>query len=124
MTGVLLISIMILSDAGHDLLMARAMKQIDAGRLLDSLRLLGIAKRAFGNPAFLAAIVMATLQFATFLALLSFSDLSFIVPTSALVYVLSTLGAYFLLRERVTALRWAGVGLIAIGATLVSLSRV
>lgn len=123
MTAAFLIAIMIFSDAAHDLLMARAMTEIHAGSLLDSWRLLSVTGRAFRNATFLFAIVAATVQFGAFLTLLSFSDLSFVVPTAALVYVLSTLGARFLLDERVSLLRWAGIGFVAAGAALVSLSQ-
>jgi drug/metabolite transporter (DMT)-like permease len=48
---------------------------------------------------------------------------SLIWPLTALGFVLTALAAKFILREEVSWLRWSGVILIVIGATLVSYSE-
>jgi drug/metabolite transporter (DMT)-like permease len=53
--------------------------------------------------------------------LLSMTDLSFAVPVSAVTYVMETVLAKYLLKERVSGLRWAGAALVICGVTLVSL---
>ena len=53
---------------------------------------------------------------------LSRVDLSYAYPLLALNMVLVTLGARFVLGERVSRLRWAGVALIALGIALVAVS--
>lgn len=53
---------------------------------------------------------------------LSRVDLSYAYPLLALNMVLVTLGARFVLGERVSRLRWAGVALIAAGIALVAAS--
>ncbi len=47
--------------------------------------------------------------------------LSFAVPVTAVTYVLETVLAKYLLKERVTWLRWAGASLVICGVALVSL---
>jgi len=54
--------------------------------------------------------------------LLSWADVSFVVPATALSYVSGALGAKFLLNEHVATARWAGVLLVCLGVTLISLS--
>jgi drug/metabolite transporter (DMT)-like permease len=42
-----------------------------------------------------------------------------VVPATAANYIVGTLGAKFLLKERVSKARWAGMLLVAAGVTLV-----
>jgi drug/metabolite transporter (DMT)-like permease len=62
-----------------------------------------------------------TVSFYTFLTLLSREAISFAVPATALSYVAGALGARFLLGERVSLRRWAGVILVCLGVALASL---
>jgi len=54
------------------------------------------------------------------LVVLSRASLSFAYPFAALTYVLILLFDAFVLNETVPALRWAGVGFIAVGIFLIS----
>ncbi len=56
------------------------------------------------------------------LALLSWADLSYVLPVTATSYALSALAGAIYLRERVTHLQWAGIAVITIGAGLVALT--
>ena len=60
-------------------------------------------------------------SFFAFIALLSVADLSFAVPATAVSYVLETVLAKYVLKERVTLVRWAGASLVACGVALLSL---
>ena len=61
------------------------------------------------------------ISFFAFMKLLSMTDLSFAVPVSAVTYVMETVLAKYLLKERVNGLRWAGAALVICGVALVSL---
>jgi len=54
--------------------------------------------------------------------LLSWADVSIVVPATALSYVTAAFGAKYLLHEDVAPLRWAGVFLVCAGVALLSLS--
>jgi uncharacterized membrane protein len=54
------------------------------------------------------------------LLLLSWHPVSFVIPVSALSYVVGTLGAKYILGEEVSAARWAGVILVRAGVALVA----
>ena len=56
----------------------------------------------------------------TRMALLGWADLTYVLPVTALGYVLSTALAAAFLGEVVSAKRWAGTALIVIGTALVS----
>ena len=55
------------------------------------------------------------------MALLSWADLSYVLPVTSVGYVLVALSGRFLLNEQITPRRWAGILLIMSGVALVSL---
>ena len=64
-------------------------------------------------------VAMMTLAFFSLLLLLSFEEVSFVVPVTALSYLVGALGGIFFLGERVERQRWIGILLVCIGVTLV-----
>jgi drug/metabolite transporter (DMT)-like permease len=79
--------------------------------------------RAMFDPFVALGVVLLIVSLLTRMALLSRADLTFILPVTAVGYVLATvLGKYFL-HEVVTPDRWAGTLLIFIGAALVSSTK-
>ncbi len=115
-----LVAVMVSADVASDLLMAQGMKQVGQTMDLNFWYLLRLPSRALRNSSFLGAVTLAAVHFAAFLALLSFWDLSLVIPMGALVYVLGTCAARIFLGESVTLLRWAGVCLIAAGVAIAS----
>ena len=54
------------------------------------------------------------------MALLSWADLSYVLPVTSVGYVLVAIAGKVLLHEQVTLKRWAGIALIVAGVALVS----
>jgi drug/metabolite transporter (DMT)-like permease len=54
------------------------------------------------------------------MALLSWADLSYVLPVTAIGYVLVALAGKLLLHEQISVQRWAGITLIVAGVALVS----
>jgi uncharacterized membrane protein len=54
------------------------------------------------------------------MTLLSWADLSYVLPVTSAGYVLAALAGKLFLREQITPGRWIGIGLIMLGVTLVS----
>lgn len=73
------------------------------------------------NPYVFVGVVFLGVFFFLYLAALSWADLSFILPLTAMSYFFATLLAKFILGEEVTWLRWAGTIIIIIGITIISL---
>jgi bacterial/archaeal transporter family protein len=111
----------ILSTSAGEVLITRGMKQIGEISSLRLGTLLKIAVKVLSNPSFLAGLACMAASYFSFLAALSGADMSFIVPITSLAYVVSSLGARFILKESINLMRWAGVLLVCAGATLVSL---
>ena len=61
-----------------------------------------------------------TIAFYSLLVLLSWQPVSFVIPASALSYVVGTLGAKYILREQISGARWAGVLFVCAGVGLVA----
>lgn len=108
------------ADTTGNLCLTRGMKQIGAITTWTPRALLGVLRRAARTPILAAGIACFTVAFFAFLALLSWADLSFVLPVTAISYVMNTVGARLVLRERVTGARWAGTVGIALGVALIS----
>jgi drug/metabolite transporter (DMT)-like permease len=76
--------------------------------------------RSMLDPGIALGIAMLILALLVRLALLSVADLSFILPMTAIGYVLAALLGRFFLHEAVSPQRWLAVTLIFAGAALVS----
>lgn len=122
MIGWVFIAMMVLADSGSDILMAHGMRQVIDPPQRGLARLVAIMTAALRNPSLLGAAALGIVHLAAFLALLSFWDLSLVIPAAALDYVVGTVGARFLLGEAVSPLRWTGVCLISVGVALASVS--
>ena len=75
---------------------------------------------AIATPWVAIGIVLLAGFFATYLAALSFADLTYVLPATSLGYVLMALMAKFLLHEHVPLNRWLGIALIVVGVGFVS----
>jgi uncharacterized membrane protein len=118
LTGFLVL-IIVLSNAAGDVLITRGMKRVGEISSLNPKELLGIVKKVSGNRDFLLGILSLAVSFFAFLLILSWADLSFVVPATSLVYVVAILGAKFILKEEVNGIRWAGTFLVCMGVALV-----
>jgi drug/metabolite transporter (DMT)-like permease len=76
--------------------------------------------KLLGRPFLVMTILCMTLSFFAFMKLLTIADLSFAVPATAGSFVVETILARLLLREKVDKRRWAGAGLIACGVALLA----
>jgi drug/metabolite transporter (DMT)-like permease len=76
--------------------------------------------KALLNPALLTGVLLLILWMLSRLALLSWADLSYVLPVTSIGYVLSAVAGRLVLHEAVSPYRWAGALLILAGAYLVS----
>jgi drug/metabolite transporter (DMT)-like permease len=70
---------------------------------------------ALGNPWVCVGILCLIGFFASYLTALSWADLSYVLPATALGYVVLTLLGKYFLHENVSPMRWLGVVLISCG---------
>jgi len=77
---------------------------------------------AMKSPFIWGGIVLLIVFFASFLAALSWADLSYVLPATAPGYILNVFFGGWFLGEPVSQARWIGSALIFFGVMLVSLS--
>jgi drug/metabolite transporter (DMT)-like permease len=70
------------------------------------------------NPAFLLGVSLLALWTVSRTALMSWADLSYVLPVTAIGYVLTTAAGAFFLQEQVSTMRWAATVLIVAGTVL------
>lgn len=115
----LFLVIIALTGTGGDVTLTRAMKKVGEVHNFTPRALLGVAWRAVRVPQLWLGILFLTAAFFSFLALLSWQPVSFVLPASALGYVAGAFAAKFILRERIDPARWIGVILVCIGVVFV-----
>ena len=71
------------------------------------------------RPVVALGVLLLILWLASRMALLSWADLSYVLPVTAVGYVLVAIAGRVLLHEQITTTRWAGIALIMLGVVLV-----
>jgi len=115
-----LLAVLVCCSTGGEITIAHGMKTLGEPASLMPKEILLFLGRALRNGWFWAGIPLMALSFYSLLVLLSWEPVSFVIPASALSYVVGTLGAKYFLHEQVSRARWAGVVLVCIGVALVA----
>ena len=107
----LILAAMILFNAFGDVSLSHGMKKVGAihtDRLPD-------AVAAVFTPWVVLGILLLFCFFACYLSALSWADLSYVIPATALGYVVIALLSQWLLGETVSLTRWAGIAMVGGG---------
>jgi len=124
MTKILIVLILALVvEAVGVVLLSRGLKQIGEVQTMSAREIGRIIGKGATNSSVLLGVAFEAAFFGALLYLLSQRDVSLIWPLTSLGFVITALAAKFILKEEVSALRWAGVALIVAGAALVSYSE-
>jgi len=113
------IALVVLGSTGGDICITHTMKQIGEVRRFSPGAILRVLGRAFRMGRLWLGIGLLAVSFFSLLTLLSWENVSFVIPATALSYAVGALGAKFILGERVSGVRWAGVLLVCLGVALV-----
>ncbi len=113
-----LIVITVLANVVGNALMSRGLRHGGLGSGL------GAYLEVLLNPWVAAGVLLLIVWLLSRMALLSWADLSYILPITSIGYVLTAALGYFFLGERIGAWRWAGTVLIMAGTALVGSTAV
>jgi len=119
----LFLAIVVLSGTGGDIALTHAMKRNGEVKNFSPRALLGVFRQVSRSGWAWLGFGLMILAFVALLALLSWAQVSFVVPATAANYIVGGIGAKFLLKERVSKARWAGMLLVAAGVALVCAAR-
>jgi drug/metabolite transporter (DMT)-like permease len=106
--------VVVFSNAFGDFFMKRGMP--GDSQLGTPLEFIG----ALFQPWVAAGVALLILWQMSRMALLSWADLSYVLPVTSIGYVVVALLGKLMLNEQITARRWTGIALIVAGVALVS----
>lgn len=115
MRTVSILVFVVVTGTGGELCLAHAMKLLGEARNFSPRAIARFVLRALRVGWLWLGVLLMTLSFFSFLAMLSWFPVSFVVPVTSLAYVSGAFGARFLLGERINKTRWAGIILICLG---------
>jgi drug/metabolite transporter (DMT)-like permease len=107
--------LVILSQPLGNLALTMGMKHRELASPLDYLE-------AIFSPYVAMGIVLLIVWLLSRMALLSWADLSYILPLTAVGYIATAIIGRFILNEQISWMRWSGTLLIVAGTSLVSMT--
>jgi drug/metabolite transporter (DMT)-like permease len=116
------LAVVVVGGTAGELSVTRTMKGIGEVHSFAPANLLRVIGRAFRSAWMWLGLFLMAVSFFALLMLLSWENVSFVVPLTALSYVLGAFGGKFLLGERIETRRWVGVALVCVGVLLVCVS--
>ncbi len=119
----LLLVVIVVAGTGGELCVTRAMKEIGEVTDFRPAALVRFILRALKVGWMWVGIAMMAVAFFALLAALSFENVSFVIPVTALSYAAGAVGAVLFLRECIRVQRWVGVLIVCAGVTIVLLSK-
>lgn len=114
------LAIVILSSAIGNVLLSKGMKQLGDISRLPPAEMLAAALGAMLSPWVAAGVLLLITFFISYLTVLSWADLSYVLPATAPGYLLLAALSWWLLGEQITPWRWVGTVLIVAGVALVA----
>jgi uncharacterized membrane protein len=113
----------VVAGTGGELCVSRAMKSVGEVHDFRPRALVKFALHALRLPWMWLGVALMSLGFFSLLGILSFQEVSFVVPVSALSYAAGAFGAKAFLGEQINRNRWIGIAVVSIGVTIVWWSR-
>ena len=113
----------VVAGTGGELCVSRAMKSVGEVHDFRPRALVRFAMHALRLPWMWLGVALMSLGFFSLLGILSFQEVSFVVPVSALSYAAGAFGAKAFLGEQINRNRWIGIAIVSIGVTIVWWSR-
>ncbi|HEU0184873.1 MAG TPA: bacteriohopanetetrol glucosamine biosynthesis glycosyltransferase HpnI [Blastocatellia bacterium] len=120
-TFLLLCSLVVGSSLG-EILSAKGMRKV-GDVSFNPKALVRSLGRMIRSPYLFSGVACMAVAFFSFISLLSYADLSFVAPLTAVTYITNTLGARFFLKERISKERWLGTLLVALGVAVILLDK-
>src|ERR1700684_3698294 len=107
----LVLGVITITASCGDTFLSRGMKSLGPVSLAHPAELI----HAIFSPWVAAGIVLLIGFFASYLTALSWADLTYVLPATAISYVMMALLAKRILHEQVTTHRWLGIALVTVG---------
>lgn len=116
----LMILVMVIAGPVGNVFLSKGMKQVNPVLVWPPSQMLHSALKIFTTIPIWLGIGSLITFFVAYMLVLSWADYSFVQPASSVAYGVVALLGYFMLGERVSPLRWAGIAIICLGVFVVS----
>ena len=117
-TKTCLLIIVVANTLGNAVL-RHGMQQVGSIASYSPFHLIVASYRALSNPFVLSGVGLLVVFFLAHMILLSWADLSYVLPMTSVAYILATVLGWWFLGEAVRPIRWAGSLVITAGVILV-----
>lgn len=118
----LVLSVALVTEAAGLVCLRKGMMQVGEVATFNVKGLFAIFLKMVTNKMVVLGVFFDAVYFGLFLTLISWRELSFILPLTALGYLVSGIFAKYFLMEHISSLRWAGTLLIVAGVFLITKS--
>src|SRR5258707_10689395 len=108
----------VVTGTGGEICLTHAMKLLGEVHDFHPRAILSFVWRALRVGWLWFGVLLMAVSFFSFLAMLSWFPVSFVIPATSLAYVAGAIGAKIFLGERLNATRWAGILLICLGVSM------
>lgn len=108
----------VVTGTGGEICLTHAMKLLGDAHDFRPRAIVSFVLRALRVGWLWFGVLLMTASFFSFLAMLSWFPVSFVIPATSLAYVAGAFGAKIFLGERLNAMRWAGILLICFGVAM------
>ena len=112
------LTFVVLTGVGGEICLTHAMKLLGEVHDFRPRAIASFVLRALRVNWLWLGVLLMTASFFSFLAMLSWFPVSFVIPATSLAYVAGAFGAKIFLGERLNATRWAGILLICFGVAM------
>lgn len=113
------LALAVLANGAGNLSLSYGMKAVGPPEALTLPGVWEVVGSALASAPVIAGGLLLLIFFALFLALLSWADLSYVLPMISTCFVVSALLGHLVLGERISLVRWAGIALVSAGVLLV-----
>jgi ceramide glucosyltransferase len=110
--------LVVVTGTGGEICLTHAMKLLGEAHDFHPRAILSFVLRALRVGWLWLAVLLMAASFFSFLTMLSWFPVSFVIPATSLAYVAGAFGAKIFLGEKLNATRWAGIFLICLGVSM------
>ncbi|MBZ5644467.1 MAG: bacteriohopanetetrol glucosamine biosynthesis glycosyltransferase HpnI [Acidobacteriia bacterium] len=115
MRTAVILALVVVTGTGGEICLTHAMKLLGEVHDFRPRAIFSFVMRAMRVSWLWIAVLLMAASFFSFLAMLSWFPVSFVIPATSLAYVAGAFGAKIFLGEQLNATRWAGIFLICLG---------
>jgi ceramide glucosyltransferase len=113
-----ILTFVVVTGTGGEICLTHAMKLLGEVHDFHPRAILSFVLRSLRVGWLWFGVLLMTASFFSFLAMLSWFPVSFVIPATSLAYVAGAFGAKIFLGEQLNGTRWAGILLICLGVSM------